>query len=205
MSRLRLSRAKVYDPLLRIIHAWNGLAILLLLITSQLGAWLAFTPDGLALWHFHLWAGYALLLGLVARLVWGLQGPRHARLAEFWQAPAWLAALRSRRFFVPASAPGHHPLACAAYLVLYPILLVMAVSGLALAAIKLGQGPLYLWLGHDVTLKPWFRTPHDLLEEFVLGFVLLHIAALILHEARHGVPMAQAMVSGYQYRQEKDE
>jgi cytochrome b len=34
--------------------------------------------------------------------------------------------------------------------------------------------------------------------------VVLHIAALILHEVRHGVPMAQAMVSGYQYRKEKE-
>jgi cytochrome b len=32
----------------------------------------------------------------------------------------------------------------------------------------------------------------------------LHIAALILHESRHGAPMAQAMVSGYQYRKEKE-
>jgi len=27
---------------------------------------------------------------------------------------------------------------------------------------------------------------------------------LILHEVRHGVPMAQAMVSGFQYRKEKE-
>jgi cytochrome b len=32
----------------------------------------------------------------------------------------------------------------------------------------------------------------------------LHIAALILHEVSHGVPLAQAMVSGYQYRKEDE-
>jgi cytochrome b len=53
-------------------------------------------------------------------------------------------------------------------------------------------------------MKDWFKTPHDVLEEFVLGFVVLHIAALILHEVSHGVPLAQAMVSGYQYREEKE-
>jgi cytochrome b len=42
------------------------------------------------------------------------------------------------------------------------------------------------------------------LEEFVIGFIFIHIAALIAHEARHGVPLAQAMVSGYQYRKESE-
>jgi cytochrome b len=73
-----------------------------------------------------------------------------------------------------------------------------------LAAIEQGSGPLALWLGHDVALKAVFKTPHDLLEKFVWGFIVVHIAALILHESRHGVPMAQAMVSGYQYRKEKE-
>ena len=49
-----------------------------------------------------------------------------------------------------------------------------------------------------------FQTPHGWLEYFVLAFVVMHIAALILHEARHGVPLAQAMVSGYQYRKDKE-
>jgi len=37
-----------------------------------------------------------------------------------------------------------------------------------------------------------------------LDQAFLHLAALVLHEARHGVPLAQAMVSGYQYRKEKE-
>lgn len=205
MAGMKLSRVKVYDPVLRIIHAWNGLVILLLIVSSQVTEWLAYASDSVAFRHFHLWAGYALILGLVARLVWGLNGPGHARLSAFWQPRAWLTAMRTRHIFGKAEAPGHHPLASAVYIVLYLVLLVMAVSGLALAAIKLGQGPLYPWLGHDVALKAWFLAPHELLEDFVLGFVVLHIAALILHESHHGVPMAQAMVSGYQYREEKEE
>jgi Ni,Fe-hydrogenase I cytochrome b subunit len=34
MARQVLVREKVYDPIIRILHAWNGLAILLLVITS---------------------------------------------------------------------------------------------------------------------------------------------------------------------------
>jgi cytochrome b len=204
MARMLLSREKVFDPILRSIHAWNGFAILLLILSAQVAAWIEFTPEATFLWRFHVWAGYALVIGLVARFSWGLNGPEHARIGAMWHWRAWWRALRSRHWFAEPEDYGHHPLASAAYLAFYLIVLAMAATGLALAAIDQGSGPLANWLGHDLPLKNLFKLPHDLLEEFVLGFVVLHIAALILHEVRHGVPMAQAMVSGYQYRKEKE-
>ena len=204
MARMLLNREKVFDPILRSIHAWNGLAILLLILTAQVADWIKFTPEATALWRFHVWAGYALVLGLVARLSWGLNGPEHARLGAMWHGRAWWQAVRTRQWFTDPVEFGHHPLASAVYLVFYLIVLAMAVTGLALAAIDQGRGPLVAWLGHDLPMKAGFKSPHDFLEEFVLGFVVLHIAALILHEVRHGVPMAQAMVSGFQYRKENE-
>jgi cytochrome b len=205
MARITLIREKVYDPVLRILHAWIALTMLLLLLSSQAAKWMAFTPEAVALWRVHVWLGYGLLLGVFARLSWALYGPKHANWRQLWTWRAWLAAARNRTFFTEPPRFGHHPLATAAYLALYAIALVMAATGLALAAIDQGQGPFYAWLGQDALLKPWFSVPHDVLEEFVLGFVLLHIAALILHEGRHGIPLAQAMVSGYQYRKDGQE
>ncbi len=204
MARQVLIREKVYDPILRTLHAWNGLAILLLVLSSLAAEWLQYTPEATALWRFHVWTGYALILGLVGRFVWGLNGQEHARLSTLWHWREWLSALRTRKLFREPEAFGHDPLASGAYVAFYLIVLVMAATGLALAAIDQGRGPLYIWLGHDVTLKHVFMSPHEFLEKFVWGFVILHIAALILHEARHGAPMAQAMVSGYQYRKEKE-
>ncbi len=200
METATLTRTYVYDPVLRLIHAVNALLVVLLILTSQLATALEFSWEVAALWRLHLWCGYGLFLGLTARLVWGLTGPEHARWAALWQPKAWLDALRRRAFFTPPQALGHHPVASLAYLVLYLLLVVMVCTGLALAAIDQGQGPLYAWLGDDLLRKPLFRTPHDWLEEWILAFVIVHLAALILHERRHGLPVAQAMVSGFQYR-----
>lgn len=198
-----LSRLQVYDPVLRIIHAWNALLIVLLLASSQLATWLEFSWEVAALWRVHLWCGYLLFIGLVARLAWGGIGPAHARWSALWQPAAWIAALRQRRFFSPPRHFGHHPLACLVYLLFYGVAWCMAITGLALAAIDQGVGPLYDALGYAFEAKPWFKTPHDWLEELILAFVIVHLAALILHERRHGVPLAQAMVSGFQYRKEE--
>lgn len=203
MQAQRLRRERVYDPVLRLIHAWNALLVVLLLITSQLASWLEFSWEVAALWRLHLWCGYLLLIGLVARLVWGLVGPAHARFTELWRPGVWLQAIRKRQFFSPPEAMGHHPLASLAYVAFYAMAWIMAGTGLALAAIDQGVGPLFNALGYAFESKAWFRTPHDWLEELLLAFVLLHLAALILHERLHHIPIAQAMVSGYQYRKEE--
>lgn len=200
MTRVRLDREQVYDPVLRSIHAWNALTIILLLLGGRVGVWLGYAPEAVILWRFHVWAGYALLLGLVARLVWGLVGPLHARIGALWRPRAWARALRARALFAAPRDWGLHTPATAVYLLFYLVLFGMVATGLVLAAIEQGRGPLYLWLGHDYTLKHLFHGPHEWMEIAILVFVLGHITALILHEVRYGVPLAQAMVSGFQYR-----
>lgn len=199
-----LSRARVYDPALRIIHAWNAILVVLLLASSQLAAWLEYSWEVATLWRLHLWCGYLLTLGLVARLAWGVVGPSHARWSELWRPAVWFEAVRRRQFFIPPQAWGHHPLASLAYLIFYGMVGCQVLTGLALAAIDQGVGPLYDALGYAFEAGSWFRTPHDWLEELMLAFVIVHLVALIVHERRHGIPLAQAMVSGFQYRKENE-
>lgn len=205
MTRVLLDREQVFDPVLRGVHAWNALAIVLLLLGGRVGEWLGYAPEAVSLWRFHVWVGYALLLGLVARLVWGLAGPSHARIGVLWRPREWMRALRARALFAAPRGWGLNATATAAYLLLYLLLFGMVATGLALAAIEQGRGPLYLWLGHDFTLRQLFRAPHAWMEYAILVFVLAHIAALILREIRHGVPLAQAMVSGFQYRKASED
>jgi cytochrome b len=202
MERLTYRRERVYDPVLRLIHAWNGLLIVLLIVSGQVAGVLEYAWPAAGVARLHLWLGYGLVLGLVARVLWGRVGPTHARWSALWHPELWRQALAKREFFTPPESAGHHPLASAAYLATYLLLGVMAATGLALAAIDQNTGPLYAWLGHDVFSKATYRTPHEWLQYFFIGFVVAHFAALILHERRHGVPVAQAMVSGYQYEKE---
>ena len=198
MEKITYQRQKVYDPALRLIHLWNGLAILFLMTTIWLSDLFDKGSSETALWQLHIYLGYALVLGIVARLAWGLVGPRHARFSDMWHPAAWWQAIRHVNFKAKPSF-GHHTLASAAYLLVYLLLIVMAITGLGLAAIEQSAGPFNVWFGDMAWLEDTFEEPHEIIYYLLMGFVLLHIAALIWHECKDKTPLAQSMVTGYQY------
>jgi Ni,Fe-hydrogenase I cytochrome b subunit len=81
----------------------------------------------------------------------------------------------------------------------YLLLVTMAITGLSLAAIEHSMGPFDPWIGDMPWLKVIVEEPHQIIYYFLMGFVIVHIAALIWHEYKDKTPLAQAMVTGYQY------
>jgi Ni/Fe-hydrogenase 1 B-type cytochrome subunit len=201
MEILTYRRAKVYDALLRLIHLWNGLAILFLIITIWLSDQFDKGASEDALWQLHIYLGYALAVGLVARLAWGIVGPHSARFSNMWHPAAWWNAVRHLNFQAKPRL-GHDTLASGVYLLVYGLMMVMAVTGLGLAAIEHSMGPFNAWFGDMPWLKELFEEPHELIYYLLMGFVVIHIAALIWHEKKDKAPLAQAMVTGYKYELE---
>ena len=203
MEKITYRRQKVYDPALRLIHLWNGLAILFLMVTIWISDLFDKGVGEDTLWQIHIFIGYALVVGIVARLAWGLVGPCHARYSDMWHPDAWWNAVRH---FNLTTKPrfGHNTLASAVYLLVYLLLIAMAVSGLGLAAIEHSMGPFNTWFGDMTWLEDLFEEPHEIIYYLLMGFVVIHIAALIWHEYKDKTPMAQAMVTGYQYQVETD-
>lgn len=195
-----LQQTRTFDGLLRLIHAWNALAILALIATGLIADEYEHDAAAAGLWHLHVQFGYALIGGLCARLVWGLIGPDTARWKDLWHPREWLTALtRLPRLYRPAPRRGHDTLASVVFLLLYAVLAGMAITGLALAAIEHNMGPLAARLGDSLWLKDYFEEPHEAMYGLVAGFIGLHLAALIWHQFFRGESVAQAMLTGNQY------
>lgn len=201
MEAITYHRQKVYDPLLRFIHLWNGLAILFLMLSVWLSELFEKGVGEKTLWQMHIYIGYALVVGVITRLAWGIVGPQHARFSDMWHPAAWWDAVRN--FNLQAKPRfGHNTLASGAYLLVYGLLIIMAVTGLGLAAVEQSMGPFNVWFGDMAWLKETFEEPHELIYDLLMIFVVAHIAALIWHEHKDKTPLAQAMVTGYQYEVE---
>lgn len=186
---------KVYDPLLRTLH-WGIVGSMVALIaTSQLAELFEDGPMEDELWQWHIFSGYVLVSVLAARLLWGLVGPDAARWRDLWHPRAWRGMLRLRW---PARRVGHDAAASLGYLLVYGLLAMMAATGLGLAGVEFGAGPLGAALDGARSVGEWLEEPHEAGFALILGFIVLHLGALVFHQWR-GERVAQSMVTGRQY------
>lgn len=162
----------VWDPFVRIFH-WS-------LVTS------------VGLCHFvleegetaHRWVGYLAAALVVARIVWGFVGTRHARFADFWPTPRRLAGhWRALRAGHAERTPGHNP---------FGALMMLALMGLVIAVGLTGwmQG-LDAWFGDE-----GLQDLHEWLANALIGAAAAHALAAIVMGRRERVNLVAAMLTG---------
>lgn len=203
MSNASIQVRRVYDPLLRALHWIIALSIVALIVSSQLAEPFEDGPWETAIWNLHILAGYGLTIALATRLLWGLVGPASARWQDLWHPATWMDSLKTLRL-PSAHRVGHDPIASLAYLFAYAVMALMVVTGLGLAAGEFNTGPLAAWLGNAGWVEDAMEDPHEFGFALMLGFVGLHMAALVFHQLR-GERVAQSMLTGKQYHDAKPE
>lgn len=199
-----LIRRFVYDGVQRLLHWWIAGASIILGVTGLWGAELEPGGHRAYFWNLHILMGKILVIGVVARLVWGIVGPMHARFSAFIHFQVWLASIKRPTMLTSDGPFGHHPQASVSYLLFYFLIILSCTSGLALAAMLFGQGPWAPWLFDELDFLPIVQSVHEFLMWSILVFIILHVAALIFHERHDKIPIAQSIVSGFQYRTAKE-
>jgi len=132
----------------------------------------------------HQWVGY-LATGLVlARVVWGFVGSRHARFASFFPTPrrlkAHVAELRSGR---PPAHLGHNPLGAVMMLALMALVLSLGLTGWM-------QG-LDAFFGDE-----WLQELHEGLANTLVALAGLHALAALVMGRLERTNLIKAMVTG---------
>lgn len=203
---LQLERRRTYGLVTRLLHGVMAISIFVILAVLALGEVLGDRIDEDAVGMLHSVAGFILLGAWALRMVWGIVGPAEARLTKLWQPRAWLAFIKTRRS-PEGIGFGHHPIASAAYLAFYAAIGYLGVSGLLMAASEFELGPLAS-VADPRTLRQWAHMLGELhgpAALFVQAFILLHVIAMVWHEKVDGIPWAQSMISGFQYRRSRRE
>ena len=157
-----------------------------------LGAYL--TADGERWRLLHITLGYTLAGLLGFRVLYGLFGPRHARLSMMWRklsgAPAWLRSLpRAGSLADINTRQGQNLLMALAVVALLLVVLPLTLSG---------YGTDHDWgdfLGGD-----WLEEVHEFFGETMLAMVLAHVALIAafsrLRRKNHAAPMVTGRVEG---------
>ena len=162
----------VWDPLVRVLH-W-ALAI------SIAGAWI--TRHGGGKWHE--WIGYAALVIVTLRLVWGRVGPRYARFSQFVHAPsATLKYAGQMLVHREARYIGHNPLGGWMILALLSVTSLAGLSG-------------WLYITDAFWGIAWVGDTHEALAILLLVLVALHVAGVAAACWRHRENLVAAMMHG---------
>ena len=177
----------VWDLPLRLFHWSLAIAVGISIYTGLDG--------GFYEMDWHVTSGYVVLGLLIFRLLWGIFGPRHARIGALVNGPRalwhWLRGALRRR---PPQPIGHNPLAGWFTLVTLCALLLQAVTGLFATDDIFISGPLR-HLAPDEFLR-WATRMHRRGEWIVIGLVGLHLAALLVHRFLFREKLVGAMITG---------
>jgi len=174
---------KVWDPLIRIFH-WSLVLFFVVAFVTE-DDWL----------DLHVQAGYAVMLLVGFRLVWGLIGTSPARFFSFVKPPSVVIAhLKSMLGMKPGHYLGHNPVAAVMVVALLASILLTSFSGLIALAAE-GQGPLAGtlfsgWRGE------WIEETHEFLANLTLLLVFAHVGGVVISSLLEGENLARSMITG---------
>lgn len=161
-----MQKIKVWDAPTRIFHWLLVAAVLALFVTGKVG--------GNAIeWHGRI--GHFVLGLIVFRLVWGFVGSTYARFAQFWPTPARIRAYLRGKW----RGQGHNPLGALSVFALLGLVGLQAGIGLFTNDDIAFRGPLYPLVGAELSSR--LTGLHHLLADVLMGFVLLHIGAILFY------------------------
>ena len=181
------ARRRVIDAPTRMFH-W-------LFALSFVGAYLS--SDGERWRTLHVTLGYALAGLLAFRLLYGLFGPRHARIGLLFRklasAPTWLRSL--------ADAARHGTLQGTNWRQGQNLLLALAVVALLLLALPLTLSGLGAYNGWgDAFGGDWLEELHEFFGEAFLALVLAHLGSIaglsLLRRRNQAMPMITGHTDG---------
>jgi len=177
---------KVWDLPVRILH-WS---LVILFIAAYVTNWL-----GAEYFTYHLWTGYAVIVLVSFRILWGLVGTYHARFINFVRNP--IATTKYAFSFIKKSDKhyaGHNPLGALMVIALLLGSLVQAVTGLFTNDEIFNVGPLYAYVTDELSLK--LTSLHRQIFYWILGAIALHILAVVFHVWFKRDNIVKAMFTG---------
>ena len=183
----KIARRRVWDLPLRICHWALAVSFVGAYVTNRLGV---------NYFKYHLWFGYAVIVLVAFRLIWGFVGTHHARFGNFVRGPvktvryAW-QWLRGKELH----HVGHNPLGAWMVLLLLATLFVQALTGLFGDDQIMNLGPLYGYVSAETSST--FTTLHRQLFYWIVGAVVIHIVAVIVHLVFKKDNLVRPMITGH--------
>jgi len=184
------TRVRVWDLPTRLFH-WS-------LAACTLSACISARLNGPFALRLHFLSGYAVLVLIGFRVLWGFAGSHYARFAQFVRGPSttlrYLRLVLSGRQGSDGDSLGHNPLGAISVLALLAICALLAASGLFTKDYVASEGPLVRFISEKSADR--YSMVHAWGEVFFYLFVVLHLGAIAFYRFARGQDLIGPMLSG---------
>jgi len=179
-------RSKVWDLPVRLFHWTLAGAFTGAFVTNRLGV---------SYFKYHVWCGYAVIVLVSFRILWGFTGTYHARFKNFLRGPGTTIGYGLKLIRGQASSYlGHNPLGGWMVVFLLAGLAVQAMTGLFGNDEIFNIGPLAGFVTIATSLR--LTSLHRHLFYWVSAAIALHILAVIAHRVFDQSDLVRAMITG---------
>jgi cytochrome b len=170
-----LEMVKVWDPLVRLFH-WSLLALVLAAFATGDEA------EGA-----HIAIGYAIVMLLALRIIWGFIGPRTARFSDFVKTPSQVRKFlgESLRGTAPRSL-GHNPAGGFMILAMLGLLGAISATGYFLTTEAPGSHAM--------------NALHEAIAYALIPLAALHVGGVLLSSLAHRENLVRAMFTGEKHK-----
>lgn len=177
---------RVWDIPTRIFH-WLFVGLIIFsFITGKIGV---------TAMRYHEWSGFAILVLIGFRLVWGFIGGKQSRFSTFVSGPSTVIRYASSMLKKESKQYiGHNPLGGWSIFAMLTSVLIQAGTGLFANDDILTEGPLYNLVSKETS--DWLTSIHHLNQKILLVLVVVHIGAVIFYLIVKRDNLIKPMITG---------
>jgi cytochrome b len=150
---------------------------------------------GISAMRFHEWSGFAILVLVGFRLVWGIIGGRYSRFKNFIRGPATVIRYASSLLKKDSKSHiGHNPLGGWSIIAMLISLFIQVVTGMFANDDILTEGPLFALVSKDTS--DWLTHVHHLNLNILMILVIVHICAVFFYLIAKRENLIAPMITG---------
>ncbi|WP_121628432.1 cytochrome b/b6 domain-containing protein [Poseidonibacter antarcticus] len=188
-----MKKSYIWSLPTRVFHWLFVLFILLAFLSAQEDRWL----------DYHAIVGYAILILLVFRIIWGVIGPKYSLFKDFPIGKSNVKEFLNNIFESKQKYIGHNPLASYVMISMFIVAILIIITGILAFGIQEGKGILSFLNTSLFKKMELFKEIHEVLTSLFIALIIAHLAGILSDRLLHKKhETLNSIISGYKVTQE---
>ncbi|MAC83250.1 MAG: hypothetical protein CL624_03855 [Arcobacter sp.] len=163
------------------------------------------TGDEDRLLNYHAIIGYAILILLGFRMIWGIFGPKYSKFKDFPISKNSIKEFKENILNTDQNFVGHNPIASYVMIAMFIVVFLIIITGSLTLGIQEGKG-IFSYLNSSFFKEmELFESLHDMFATVLIVLIIAHLSGILFDKIFHGKhETLNSIFSGFKKTKEKE-